>query len=296
MNLQPAPPRPVEIAQITDPHIGTSSHSQRNADRLRAVIAAIVEQAPNLTLVTGDLTEDGAMEDYRHLRELLAPLGPNVALTFGNHDDRTAFFAAFPEAPRWVEDGVEHGCHATQAGDLRIVLLDTLEPGRHSSGLDARRLAWLDAMLAEAPERPTLIALHHPPVRTGVPWIDSNAEGPWSRELRRVAERHAQVVGFVAGHVHQPIATSFAGRPLIIAGPSAMPIARDTRPIEASKPDGRRLILNQAPAYAMHRWDGARLVSWFGVADDAMTLARYDASTAQMIAGLAKEEGLPPPV
>ncbi len=33
--------------------------------------------------------------------------------------------------------------------------------------MDEERLAWLDAKLALAPDRPTLIFMHHPPFRTG---------------------------------------------------------------------------------------------------------------------------------
>ena len=39
--------------------------------------------------------------------------------------------------------------------------------------LCAERLAWLEQRLAEAPERPTLIFMHHPPFLTGLAPLDT---------------------------------------------------------------------------------------------------------------------------
>ena len=57
-------------------------------------------------------------------------------------------------------------------GDLRLLLCDTIVPGQEGGAYDAERLAWLEAELTSAPEAPTLIAMHHPPIRTGIPAFD----------------------------------------------------------------------------------------------------------------------------
>ena len=55
---------------------------------------------------------------------------------------------------------------------MRFLALDTLKEGAKTGELCERRLAWLADRLAEAPDRPTVILMHHPPFKTGVPFMD----------------------------------------------------------------------------------------------------------------------------
>ncbi|MGG2362249.1 phosphodiesterase, partial [Salmonella enterica] len=91
------------------------------------------------------------------LARLAAPLLPIP----GNHDARGAMRAAFAELSLFRDDRFLH--FAVDLGPVRVIGLDSLEPGKVEGRLCPDRLAWLDARLAEAPGRPTLIALHHPP-------------------------------------------------------------------------------------------------------------------------------------
>jgi len=56
--------------------------------------------------------------------------------------------------------------------------LDTLVPGQGGGRLGPARLAWLDARLAEAPARPTLVFMHHPPFKTGIERMDLDLRTP----------------------------------------------------------------------------------------------------------------------
>jgi hypothetical protein len=63
---------------------------------------------------------------------------------------------------------------------------------------------------------PTLLALHHPPVTTGVPaWDRDGLPAPDQRALAAVLERHPQVQRLVAGHLHRTIAADLAGRAVL---------------------------------------------------------------------------------
>lgn len=273
------------VAQITDTHLGFGERSRGNVERLERVIVAIAKHEPDLVLVTGDLTENGDLEAYRLLRRMLQPFAGRALLTVGNHDRRDGFFEAFED----VAPQAGFAQTADARGPLRVVMLDTLDEGFATAGFCAERAAWLDTCLGQQPGQPTLIALHHPPVRTGVEWIDINADGRWSARLKTVLSGHSQVVGLVAGHVHQPVATSFAGRPLIIAPPVAFPIAYDIAPIDPGAPDGRALIVASAPGFALHRWSGVHLISYFGTADDAPAVARFESETQAMVAEMLAE-------
>jgi hypothetical protein len=52
-------------------------------------------------------------------------------------------------------------------GVAPFVALDTTRPGEDPGALDAERLEWLDAELAQRPEVLTLLAMHHPPLAAG---------------------------------------------------------------------------------------------------------------------------------
>ena len=86
-------------------------------------------------------------------------------------------------------------------------MLDTLEEGRHGGAFCETRAAWLAARLDEAPERPTLIALHHPPIDTGIDWLTERPDAPWIARLHDVLVGRPNIVGMIAGHVHRPITT-----------------------------------------------------------------------------------------
>jgi len=268
------------IAQITDLHIGLSDSAKFNDARLAQLVDKLVEIGPDLVLATGDLSEDGSASSYDRLPDLLAPVQAPVLPVIGNHDHPDPFLATFDLPPR--DDGFVQ--YAVEIGDLRIVVLDTTERGLHGGAFCEQRAAWLRACLDERPGTPTLIALHHPPIRTGIAWVDENAEGAWSRRLGEVLDGAPQVMALVAGHVHRPIATQFAGRPLIIAPSSAPQIVLDLGPPEG---DGTRSLIPRIiagdPGFALHLWTGGRLVSHFGVAADPLVVASYDVARRRII-------------
>ena len=97
-------------------------------------------------------------------------------------------------------------------------MLDTTRPGWDPGQLDAARLDWFDAALAQAPDAPTLLAMHHPPLATGVRAWDAFAlPAADRRALGAVVERHPQVRRLVAGHVHRTMVAELAGRPVLTA-------------------------------------------------------------------------------
>ena len=209
-------PRPFLLAQLSDPHIGGD---WADADPVAGLAAAVAEvrslpAQPDAVLVTGDLADHATDAEYEQVRELLEPLGAPLHVLPGNHDDRRALHRHFgvPGA-----DG-EPVQYSADLGPLRLVVLDTTRPGEDPGALDAQRLAWLDAELAAAPELPTLLAMHHPPLVTGIPaWDEVGLAAEDRRALGDVVARHRQVRRIVAGHVHRTITAGLAGRPVTTA-------------------------------------------------------------------------------
>jgi 3',5'-cyclic AMP phosphodiesterase CpdA len=252
------------IAQITDLHIGFSGDrpDEPNLLRLERVVDALkaLSPAPDLLIATGDLTEHGDEASYRRLASALAPLPFPVHYALGNHDLRGNFRTAFPDVP--VADGYIQ--YAVEEYPLRLLVLDTLEEGRHAGALCEKRAAWLSKTLAEQPDSPTLVILHHPPAEVGIAWMDPDPTEPWIARLAAAVEGQANIVGILAGHVHRPISLPWHGQALTICPSSAPEVGLDLTPLDPAFPeDGRLTILAGEPGFAIHKWTGERLVTHF---------------------------------
>lgn len=195
----------MKIIHLTDPHLVPAGHRLYGLDpqqRLSTAIADINTHHADaaFALITGDLAHKGEPSAYQALREVLAALRIPCHLLLGNHDDRAAFRSAFPE--REVDsDGFVQSVLETQAG--RFMLLDTNQPGTHAGWYCERRLAWLDAQLATAPDD-VFLAMHHPPLALGIPPLDVIGLAQ-QRELAAVVARHGKVRHVFFGHVHRPV-------------------------------------------------------------------------------------------
>ncbi|HSO06124.1 MAG TPA: phosphodiesterase [Pelomicrobium sp.] len=247
------------IAQASDPHVtvpgvlmggrvDTSALFARCVERLAAL-----DPPPDLVILSGDLANTGKPEEYQHLRRLLTGFQLPFRLMVGNHDDRDALRDAFPEHAYLREDPRYVHC-AFDAGPLRVLLLDTLDPGRDAGTLDAARLAWLAAQLDAEPRVPTLVFMHHPPFATGLAAMDA-MRCDHADELERLVRRHGQVHVVACGHVHRPVVTRWAGALAMTAPSTAHQIDLD---LGADAPPRYTL---EPPAFLLHRWSAGRLVT-----------------------------------
>jgi 3',5'-cyclic AMP phosphodiesterase CpdA len=277
------------IAQITDIHLGfdPDNPAEFNRKRLDQVIRTIsdMDRKPDLLFATGDLVDRGDTDSYRRLRRALAAVPCPVWLCVGNHDVRENFLEVFPNMP--VVDGFVQ--YVVDHGPLRFIILDTLEEGRHGGAFCATRAAWVRARLAEEPNKPTVIVLHHPPIETGIEWMSTDPDEPWVSELEAALAGHDQIVGMICGHIHRSIVTSWAGRQLAICPSTAPQVALTLSPMDPDAPDGRPMIIADPPAYALHYWNGRALVSHFDNSDEHVVLARYDMTMQPLVQSLLAE-------
>ena len=182
------------MAQITDTHIkpegvlaygrvDTAPYLARAVEHLVAL-----KPRPDLVLATGDLVDSGRPDEYRRLHDLLAPLPMPVYLIPGNHDDRDALAAAFADHA-YMPRGGGFIQYVVEGYPVRLIALDTLVAGEVGGLLCAERLGWLAARLAEAPDRPTVIFMHHPPFDTGIARMDAHGLAN-ARKFADVVGRH----------------------------------------------------------------------------------------------------------
>ena len=206
------------LVQLSDPHIGAGWGGGDPEATLADVVAAVcaVAPAPDAVVVSGDLADHAQDAEYRRLAELLAPLPAPIHVLAGNHDDREAIRRHFGVPGT----GAEPVQYSIELGALRVVALDSTDPGRPGGRLDDERLAWLDAELALAPDTATVVAVHHPPLRSGLPWADAiGLPLADSSAFAVVLARHAQVRRVIAGHVHRSLLAALDGC-AVLAAPS----------------------------------------------------------------------------
>ncbi len=240
------------IAQITDFHVVAAGELLGGRLDTGAMLAAAVarlnalDPAPDLVIATGDLVADGATDQYVHLRDCLAPLASRLVLMAGNHDDHAALAAAFPDHAYLA--GAAGGMnYVAENGPPRILALDTVVPGEPGGHISAPSLQWLDDRLAEHPDRPTIIAMHHPPLVTGLAYMDAmNCRN--GDDLARVLSRHRQVERILCGHLHRQVAQLWNGILVTTAPATSFYVGLDLRP------DAPLGLTEEPPAFLLHWW------------------------------------------
>ena len=248
------------IAQITDFHVRT--HGAGNAfgidnnANLSAAVAMLndLDPAPDLVIGTGDLTNRGRREEYRALRDLLAPLDSPIYLIPGNHDSAPGLRETFSDH-EYLASNDHFLSYVVDRYPLRLIGFDSTLPDAHNGAVCSKRLAWLRSRLEEAPERPTLLFMHHPPVKTGIWWMDGIGLVEGITELRDLLNAHPQVQRIVCGHLHRAVQANLGRTPVSVCPSTSYQVCLDTRPESPPK------FIAEPPALQLHSWTGGVLVS-----------------------------------
>jgi len=279
----------VLLAQITDIHLGfePDNPAEFNRKRLDQIVAHLSSgvNRPDLLLATGDLVDRGDVASYRRLKNALSLAPCPVLFAMGNHDARDAFLEVFPDTP--VDDGFVQ--YVVDFPERRLIVIDTLEEGRHGGAFCERRATWLGARLGETRETPTVIVMHHPPVEVGIDWMNTHPDEPWVKRFADTIAGHDQVQALLCGHLHRAISAPWNGVTVSICSSSAPQVSLDLRPIDPERTDNRPMIIADAPAYALHRWTEHGFVSLFDTVGEQVMLAKYDAGLQPLVQSLMAE-------
>lgn len=245
----------IVFAHVSDVHIDAEP---RSLARTRAVMDYLNALPYDLAaiVVSGDIADHGLDSEYRTARRALTSRHP-VLICPGNHDDRTAFRRSLLE----TEPSAAPVNQARRTGEYLIALCDSSIPGRNDGFLDDGTLRWLDGELARTPATvPVLIGFHHPPVPLNTPYVDEIRQYGEDR-LAEVTGRYPNIAGILCGHAHTAAATTFAGRPLLVA-PGVVSTLR--LPWERYAHPDDHVHLDQPPAVAFHILDdGQRLTTHY---------------------------------
>jgi len=249
------------IAQLTDLHLRppgqaayrvaeTNMLTERALGKLHSL-----RPQPDVAVITGDMTDCGLPEEYALLKTLLAPLPMPVYMVPGNHDRRDNLKRAFADWPTIVA-GPDFVQFVVDDYPIRLIGLDTVVEKSSVGTLCARRLAFLSDALDAAPERPTVVFMHHPPFDCGIRHMDRIRLLDGSDELAALLRRHRQVLGLWCGHNHRQIETVFGGVPASVIPGVAHQVAFHL------DDDHEGALVLEPPAFKLHRFrTGAGIVS-----------------------------------
>lgn len=248
------------IAQISDLHITAAGALVAGVDTaatLARCVASIrsMDPQPDVVLATGDLVDNGAPGEYQRLRDLLAPLRVPVYVIPGNHDDRAAIRTAFPDHD-YIQRGSGPIDYTIDRHELGLIALDTMIPGEDGGTLEHRQLSWFDEALRDMTRRPVLVMLHHPPIMTGIGCMDKIAlEAKSAARLGSMVAREPLIERIVCGHVHRGIQARWRGTMVSICPSTAFQGVLNLRG------DDFDAATDELPAYQIHYWNGADLVT-----------------------------------
>lgn len=194
---------PVTIAQITDTHLvpysGSHLYGFPTDQSLAVVLAEVKLLAPDYLLFTGDLADAGEKSAYEKLIELVTPLNTPSLWIGGNHDliDRQEIMLDRPPFD---------SRKSLNLGGWRIILLSSVITTRCTAEgeLSDQTLAWLQSQLQTYSDQPTLIALHHHPVPSGLEKMDTMGLQSPEKFFAAIAPFN-QVRLVVFGHIHHDL-------------------------------------------------------------------------------------------
>ena len=161
--------------------------------------------------------------------------------TFSDHD--------------YLASGDQFVSYVVERYPLRLIGFDSTLPDAHNGAVCSDRLAWLQSTLEAAPERPTLLFMHHPPFRTGIWWMDGIGIIEGVDGLRDLLDAHPQVQRIVCGHLHRPIQANLGRTPVTVCPSTSYQVFLDTRP------ESHPQFIAEPPALQLHTWTGEMLVS-----------------------------------
>lgn len=201
------------LAQISDTHIRADDGGAA-ATQLKRAMAQARDYNADLILLTGDLVNDERADEYAVFAEAIADPPAPLYLMPGNHDDRARIRDQFP-AHAYLPRS-EHLSFAIEGFPVRVISVDQIVPGETHGLVTPEVAQWLDRTLAAAPDKPTIVALHHPPFLTHDMLFDTI--GLFDADLlASVIAEHPQVQRVICGHHHRVAVGQLAHAPVIVA-------------------------------------------------------------------------------
>ena len=144
---------PFTIAQISDLHCGSPHFVPTLLER---AIAEVNDLEPDVVVVSGDLTNEGFVQEFETAKEYIDRLACERTIVVpGNHDSRNVGYEHFEElfgrrSAELHQDGVS------------IVAIDSTEPDLNHGTVGRGRYPWIAERFAQEAYLRVFVLHHHP--------------------------------------------------------------------------------------------------------------------------------------
>jgi len=222
------------IAQLSDLHCGQQFFLPQHLER---AIAEVNELAPDLVVISGDLTTNGFKDEYVLAREYLNRVDCDAMVVIpGNHDSRNVGYVHFEEL-----FGERNS--VLRLRGVSIVAVDSSEPDLDNGQIGRGRYRWIEEQFADPADLRVFVLHHHllPVPGTGRERNIVHDAGDTLEALQR-----AGVDLVLAGHKHVPYAWRLENLFVVNAGTVS----------------SSRLRGNGRPCYNVIEVDGTHVDVW----------------------------------
>lgn len=212
----------MKFVQITDSHLLEGGNVKLHNIPINEIHVKIfseikkIETEIEFILVTGDISENGSDESYLNAREIFSSLNKPIYWIAGNHDNLKAIQLFNNQTNiRSEKSFTVNGIHFVL---LNSVALSSDGKNRSRGVLSSKELDFLKMELEQNVTKQIIVALHHPPIKSGT-WKDDrmleNAE-----EFLEAINQFSNVKLVLYGHQHQANETTI-GETIFYSPPAA---------------------------------------------------------------------------
>jgi putative phosphoesterase len=196
----------MQIVQISDLHVG----SQFLQEKFDILVDEVNELNPDVIVITGDLTNQGLMKEYKKCKSLLEKFNTKKIITMsGNHDYRNTGYLLFKkffpfETINELDD------------DVVLVTVGTARPDRNEGEVGYRQNLWLERTMKKYKDKIKIVAMHHHLIAIPDTGSDQRTVVDAGDVLRTILDSNVDVV--LCGHKHRPWAWNFKTLTVVNAG------------------------------------------------------------------------------
>ncbi len=194
------------LVQLSDLHIG----SQFRPKTFAKVVREVNDLKPDAIIITGDLTNEGLINEYKECKKLVSKLKTKKIITIsGNHDYRNTGYLAFKKFFPFKTIN-------ELSSDVVLVTLGTARPDRNEGEVGYRQNLWLERTMIKYKDKVKILAMHHHLV--GIP--DTGSDRVTAIDagdvLRTILQTNVDIV--LCGHKHRPWVWNFGNLQIVNAG------------------------------------------------------------------------------
>jgi 3',5'-cyclic AMP phosphodiesterase CpdA len=152
----------LRIAQISDFHCGELTFQP---EVMRSIVERVNRLAPDVVVVSGDLTATGYAWEFEEAAEWLGQVEPPTVVVPGNHDSRNVGYVHFQRLfgerfSRWRAAFDDERAERLRATGVTVVGVDSSDPDVNEGHIGRERYPWIREQF-DQPGDFKVFAIHH---------------------------------------------------------------------------------------------------------------------------------------